>query len=179
MEADAFTSRTVINIAARTGERSLRGADLGAQARERFKLDSLDAKPAEMVSIHLDPDIIAINASWLIPFIEPSVRRLGRAEFVRRYAFYAGFDCRAALEDALDEIERTVERVRAAPVVVIPCAPRHTVTLLRSEVYGFEEHPWSPVRIGEDTNRNEVLVRSGKRVFTKLTAAEFAALMGW
>jgi len=66
----------------------LSGRDCGEEFRRKFQVDRLDATPGE-VKILIPDAIVSMNTSFFLGLFGPSVRKLGKENFSKKYKFVA------------------------------------------------------------------------------------------
>lgn len=87
------------------GAKVYAGRERGLAAREKAGIDQMDAG-TEPVEIRIPEDVFSVNSSFFIGMFGASIKKLGEAEFRRRFVF-SGPGVDRALDDAIREALRT------------------------------------------------------------------------
>lgn len=87
------------------------GRDRGKYWRQKFQIDSLDAKD-EPVEVRIPDDVISLNISFFLSLFGDSVRTLGREGFKSHYRFV----CDPILMPLIDQgVDQALKRSSALP----------------------------------------------------------------
>jgi hypothetical protein len=65
----------------------LAGRGRGKAVRAKLGLDAIDRDPEKTVRVVIPPYVYSVNSSFFLGLFKPSVRLLGKEEFLRKYRF--------------------------------------------------------------------------------------------
>lgn len=81
------------------------GRENGKKARKALKLGKDEPKFDE-IKIIIPDDVYAINPSFLLEFVGPDIKKLGRERFKKKFSFHAkNFNIDLDLKGTIDRIE--------------------------------------------------------------------------
>ena len=95
-----------------SGSRVYSGQPRGKAARQHFRVDQLDRDSDVVATVLIPPDTYSIGPSFLLGLFEPSIVRLGKEGFYKKYKF--PWD-----EILLDSLHETVERATKTSNVLL------------------------------------------------------------